>query len=171
MIPFLVEMKAIHDETQVGREWQNDEFDPPTISWNIGINDHTRAVNITPPQSVCTVYFRPMPGQEVDGLIERARSKAAECGIEFDVRINAAAMYVDPTSEYVRECLKLAEREQPQTVSYGTDGAMLGALKKLVVCGPGSIAQAHTRDEWIALEELAAGTALYSRMIQQWCVG
>ena len=124
MIPFLVEMKAIHDETQAAREWQNDDFDPPTISWNIGINDHTRAVNITPPQSVCTVYFRPMPGQQVDGLIERARSKAAECGMEFDLRIKASAMYVDPESDYIGECLKLADRQQPQTVAYGTDGAM-----------------------------------------------
>ncbi|MGH7201381.1 MAG: M20/M25/M40 family metallo-hydrolase, partial [Planctomycetaceae bacterium] len=70
MIPFLVEMKAIHDETLTSPEWRNDEFDPPVISWNIGINDHTRAVNITAPQSVCTVYFRPMPGQDADGLID-----------------------------------------------------------------------------------------------------
>jgi acetylornithine deacetylase len=169
MIPFLVEMKAIHDETQAAAEWQNDEFDPPTISWNIGINDHTRAVNITPPQSICTVYFRPMPGQNVDGLIERARQKADECGLEFDLRIKASALYIDPGSEYVRECLDLAGRDRPKTVAYGTDGAMLGALQKLVVCGPGSIAQAHTRDEWIALEQLEAGTALYARMLQQWC--
>ena len=64
MIPFLAEMKKIHDETMTDPQWQHDEFDPPIISWNIGINDHTAAVNITPPQSICTVYFRPMPGQQ-----------------------------------------------------------------------------------------------------------
>ena len=64
MIPYLAEMKAIYDDTQSDPAWRNDEFDPPTVSWNIGINDHTRAVNITPPQSVCTVYFRTMPGQD-----------------------------------------------------------------------------------------------------------
>ena len=37
----------------------------------------------------------------------------------------------------------------------------------MVVIGPGSIAQAHTQDEWIALEQLEKGVELYSRMIQK----
>jgi acetylornithine deacetylase len=171
MIPFLVEMKAIFDETEADRRWQNPEFDPPTIRWNIGINDHTRAVNITPPQSVCTVYFRPMPGIDADALIARARAKAQECGIEFTVRINAGPLYIDPDSPFVRECLELAGRPRPVTVSYGTDGAMLGELRNLLVCGPGDIAQAHTHDEWIGLDQLERGTDLYARMIRRWCCG
>ena len=42
MIPFLVEMKAIRDETETGTAWADGEFDPPTICLNIGINDHTK---------------------------------------------------------------------------------------------------------------------------------
>lgn len=169
MIPYLVEMKAIFDETETDPRWQNAEFDPPTIRWNIGINDHTRAVNITPPQSVCTVYFRPMPGMDPEPLIARAKKKAAECGIEIVVRINGKPLYIDPAAPFVRECLHLAGRTTPTTVSYGTDGAMLGALKDLLVCGPGDIAQAHTHDEWIALDQLERGTDLYARMIRRWC--
>ena len=169
MIPYLAEMKASHDETERDPAWRTDEFTPPTIRWNIGINDHTRAVNITPPQSVCTVYFRPMPGQNPELLIERARRKAAECGLEFVVRINGKPLYIEPESPFVRECLDLAGRTNATTVSYGTDGAMLGALRDLLVCGPGSIAQAHTHDEWIALDQLQRGTDLYAKMIRHWC--
>lgn len=169
MIPFLVEMKRLHDELESDPLWQNDEFDPPTVSWNIGINDHTRAINITPPQSVCTVYFRPMPGIDADALVERARRAAAECGLEFELRASAPPLYVDPGSEYIRDMLRLAGREAPRTVSYGTDGAMLTALEHLVVFGPGDIAQAHTWDEWIALEQLQRGTELYARAIRRWC--
>ncbi len=169
MIPYLAEMKAIHDETERDPVWRNVEFTPPTIRWNIGINDHTRAVNITPPQSICTVYFRPMPGQKPELLIERARRKAVECGLEFLVRINGKPLYIDPQSPFVRECLELAGRAKATTVSYGTDGAMLGALQDLLVCGPGSIAQAHTHDEWIALEQLESGMELYTKMIRHWC--
>ena len=170
MIPFLVEMKAIHDETERDRHWQNDEFDPPVVSWNIGINDHTRAVNITAPQSICTVYFRPMPGQNPDTLLERARRSAGANGLEFDVISQAGPLYVDPESPFVREMLELAGRERSRTVAYGTDGTMLTALANLVVFGPGSIAQAHTRDEWIALEQLELGTAAFGRAIERWCV-
>jgi len=169
MIPFLVEMKAIHDETESSLEWQNDEFEPPTVSWNILISDHTRAVNITAPQSICQVYFRHMPGQDPDRLLERVQQAADRNSLELDVRIKASPLRVDPESEFVKEVVKLAGRDRARSVSYGTDGAMLGALKKLIVFGPGDIAQAHTHDEWISLEQLDEGTEQYSRLIRHWC--
>ncbi len=86
MIPFLMEMKRIHDETLTDPTWLNAEFDPPGISWNIGVNDFTRAVNITPPQSVCTVYFRPMPGMNPELLLEQAGKLAEQHGLEFQVK-------------------------------------------------------------------------------------
>ncbi len=169
MIPFLVEMKAIHDELERDPAWQNPEFDPPGVSWNIGINDHTAAVNITPPQSVCTVYFRPMPGQDAEVLIARAQAAADRCGVEFQRGHSGRPLYVDPQSAFVQQVLKLAGKPAPRTVAYGTDGAMLGELKNILVCGPGDIAQAHTNDEWISLDQLELGKALYGRLIQHFC--
>jgi acetylornithine deacetylase len=169
MIPFLAEMKAIHDQLQIDPAWQNAEFDPPGVSWNIGINDHTAAINITPPQSVCTVYFRPMPGQDGKILIERARQAAERHGVEFKPGHSGQPLYVDPRSPFVQTVLKLAGKAVPRTVAYGTDGAMFGELKNLLVLGPGDIAQAHTHDEWIELAELERGTVLYSRLIEHFC--
>jgi acetylornithine deacetylase len=126
MIPFLAEMKALHDELERDPAWQNPEFDPPGISWNIGINDHTAAVNITPPQSICTVYFRPTPGQDAEVLMARARTAAERCGIEFKRGHSGRALYVDPQSAFVQEVLHLAGRSAPRTVAYGTDGTMFG---------------------------------------------
>lgn len=169
MIPFLGEMKRIHDETEADPQWQNEEFDPPGVSWNIGINDHTKAINITPPQSVCTVYFRPPPNVDGDALVERARVAAESHGLDFSVRSKGAPLYVDPKSEFVQEMLELSGRTTPRTVCYGTDGAMLRELKQLVVFGPGDIAQAHTHDEWIALEQLDRGTEMFAQAIRRWC--
>jgi acetylornithine deacetylase len=171
MIPFLAEMKSIHDETVTNPKWQNAEFDPPTMCWNIGINDHTHAINITAPQSVCTVYFRKMPGIDVQPLVDRVLAKALDCGIEAVETNYGQPLYVDPRSPYVQECLGLAARDKARTVGYGTDGARLTALGKLIVCGPGSIAQAHTNDEFIELAQLDLGTDLYARMIDRWCCG
>ena len=170
MIPFLSEMKKIHDETEVDLGWQNQEFDPPTITWNIGVNDHTKAINITPPQSVCTVYFRPMPGQDAESLIERSRQAARKSGLEFEEMWSGQPLYVDPGSDFVQEMLSVVEKEKPMTVPYGTDGSMLTALKKLVLFGPGNIAKAHTFDEWVALDQLEKGTEMYSRLIRYWCL-
>ncbi len=169
MIPFLSEMKAIHDELEQAPAWQNADFDPPGVSWNIGINDHTAAINITPPQSICTVYFRPMPNQDAEVLIERARRVAERCGLEFQRGHSGQPLYVDPHSPFVQSVLKLAGKTAPRTVAYGTDGAMFGDLKNILVLGPGNIAQAHTHDEWIELAELERGTALYARLIEHFC--
>ncbi len=170
MIPFLVEMKRIHDEVNANTAWQNVEFTPPTLSWNIGINDHTRAVNITAPQSVCTVYFRPMPGMNVEPLIDRARNAAAANGLDFTLSVRGEPIYTPADAPLIRDALILAERGTSLTVAYATDGAMLGALPQMCVIGPGDIAQAHTNDEWIELDQLERGTGLYSRMIEEWCI-
>jgi acetylornithine deacetylase len=169
MIPFLAEMKALHDELESDPRWRNADFEPPTMSWNIGVNDHTPAVNVTPPQSVCTVYFRPMPGQEADSLLDRARAAAQRYGLEFRQGPRGRPLFVAPQSPYVREVLALAGRERPRTVSYGTDGVMFAEMVNLVVLGPGDIAQAHTWDEWVELEQLELGTALYARLIERYC--
>ena len=169
MIPFLAEMKAIRELTESDPQWLNEEFQPPSITWNIGINDHTAAVNITPPQSVCTVYFRPMPGQDPETLIARCQAAAEQNGIELEMRVRGTPLYVDPQSPFVREVLELAGQTTPQTVAYGTDGVMFTELKKCVVFGPGSIQQAHTHDEWVELDQLSAGTDAYARMIEHWC--
>ena len=169
MIPFLAEMKRIHDETSENPDWQDRAFDPPGISWNIGINDHNAAVNVTAARSVCTVYFRPAPGQSADTLIERSRRAAEQCGLEFELLAAGNPLYVDPESEFVREVLSLTGTREPQTVCYGTDGAVLTDLQNLVVLGPGSIDQAHTHDEWILLDQLERGSQLYAKLIRHWC--
>jgi acetylornithine deacetylase len=169
MIPFLVEMKVIHDELEHDPAWQHAEFDPPGVSWNIGINDHTAAVNITAPQSVCTVYFRPAPGHDPEALIERARGAAERCGVEFRRGHSGRPLYVNPQSPFVQSVLRLAGKQRARTVAYGTDGAMFGELQNILVFGPGDIAQAHTHDEWIGLEQLELGTAMYARLIEQFC--
>ena len=169
MIPYLVEMKKIHDETEADPEWHNNDFDPPTICWNIGINDHTHAVNITAPQSICTVYFRVMPGQDPDVLIDRVAEAASKNGLDFEVAMRSAPVYVEPDSNIVKEALQIAGKQNPRTVSFCTDGAKFTDLKKMIIFGPGNIAQAHTNDEWITLEQLELGAEMYEKLIRHWC--
>lgn len=169
MIPFLAEMKELHDRLQTDPAIRNIEFDPPTPGWNIGINDHTPAVNVTPPQSICTIYYRPMPGDDVAGVMKQVEAAAKRHGLEYRIIRNGAPMYCDPQSPWVTKILEIAGRKKAFTAPYGTDGVMFGQHFPVVVCGPGDIAQAHTVDEWIALEQLNLGVDFYTRVIQQFC--
>jgi acetylornithine deacetylase len=50
---------------------------------------------------------------------------------------------------------------------FATDGGDLATTGlPVVVIGPGDIMQAHTRDEWIALEQLQRGVELYGRLMR-----
>ena len=170
LIPFLTEMKRIHDELRADPRHRNEEFSPPVPGWNIGVNDGNTAVNITAPRSVATVYARLMPGTVVEELVSRVRLAAEANGLELRITGHGRPMYTDPKSDFVRQVLAVAGRERPHTVPYGTDGLCFGEHLPLVVCGPGDIAQAHTADEWIEVDQLEKGTDLYARLIQKFCV-
>jgi len=169
MIPFLHDLRALSLECDMAPEWRDERFDPPVISMNIGINDHTAAINITPPESICTFYFRPMPGQDADRLVDRISSLADRHHLDFELFITSDGLFTDPESEFIRELENLTSTESC-TVPYGTDGSLFGEVQNLAVLGPGDIRQAHTDDEWIALEQLAGGVDLYERLIRRWCV-
>jgi acetylornithine deacetylase len=50
-------------------------------------------------------------------------------------------------------------------VPYGTNAASIAAAGiPTAVLGPGSIAQAHTVDEWIAVEQLELAVEIYYRI-------
>ncbi|MCP4786289.1 MAG: M20 family metallopeptidase [Fuerstiella sp.] len=170
MIPFLSDLRELSLQIEGQAAWQDDRFQPPTINMNIGINDHTGALNITPAQSVCTVYFRTMPSIDSPGLVDQIRSLAERHGLEFQMMFQGESLFTDPQSAYVAELLDVTKTDASQTVAYGTDGSCLTELKDIVVLGPGDIRQAHTDDEWVSLDQLQKGTDLYGSLIQRWCL-
>lgn len=169
MIPFLAEMKAIHDEVESDQKWQNDLFDPPSLTWNINIKDDSPALNVTAGKSKCQMYLRPMPGIDVEPLIARVRLAGEKTGVKVRVNQWGNTFFTSPGSEFVQESLKLAHRPKSKTVSYGTDGGIFTEIADKIVFGPGSIDQAHTVNEWISLEQLSLGTDMYAKMIRHWC--
>ncbi|MBM3276512.1 MAG: M20/M25/M40 family metallo-hydrolase [Candidatus Handelsmanbacteria bacterium] len=171
MIPFLQEMRTIYDLVLRSRKYRNAEFSPAHSEWSIGINDYNIATNVTPVQSVCTISYRPMPGTEVDELIERTRQSAKKHGLRFAVKFDGKPVYTPKDAPLVRTALQLSGTRASSTVPYGTDGlAFASRMKNLVVLGPGDIAQAHTVDEWVEIEQLHRAVDLYSRFIDHVCV-
>ncbi len=170
MIPFLNVMYEIYRETLTDPTWSHHAFDPPLISWNIGINDFTYASNIAPERSVCTVSFRPMPDQPIEQLMERVKTAAEENGLILEIDHAAPPFFVPAEAPHIHEMLKYTGQKHAKTVSYASDAAMFGDLKRMVICGPGDIVQAHTDDEWIAIDQLEKGTQLYSKLIKEICL-
>ena len=169
LIPFLNEISNIRREMETQPEWRDDRFSPPTPSLNIVIKDTNTGLNITSARSECLVYFRPMPGQNADGMVQRLKELAESHGLKFELLFAGTPLYTDPETPFIRELLDLTSLSSSRTVAYGTDGGVFTELSNIAVFGPGDIAQAHTDNEWIALDQLEKGTALYERAIRRWC--
>jgi acetylornithine deacetylase len=73
---------------------------------------------------------------------------------------------MDADSPALRLARAITGANQTEAVSYGTEaGHFQQAGIPAVICGPGSIDQAHRPDEFVALSELAACEAFLHKVI------
>ena len=74
-----------------------------------------------------------------------------------------AARLFEAASDVVRPCALVG-------VPYGTDAAFYASTGvPSVVFGPGSIAQAHTADEWVELNQVQEAAEVYYRFVKSFC--
>lgn len=170
LIPFLNEMLKLDLELKNGPKYRNEAFVPPHPTLNIVFSDGESASNITVPKSQATINCRPMPGQNWDPVLNRVKKLAKKYRIKVDISRNLIPLSTPADSRVVREALNITGKRKPKTASYGTDGMVFSNNMELVVLGPGNIAQAHTTEEWIALEQLQKGIAVFTEMVKRFCI-
>jgi acetylornithine deacetylase len=169
----------IDDLATIHREAAADpRFTPPYTTFNLATVQGGQAINIVPRRAELTWEYRPVPADDSDDLrdeVERfareevlPRLRAATGVGEITFRSDAAAVGLDaevdgPAERLVRE---LTGYDGPgRTVPFGTDGGHFQvAGLSTVVCGPGSIDQAHQPDEWIEIEQLEACAGFVERL-------
>jgi len=168
LIPLLPVLLEIQQQCENDPLLQNHDFDPPTLSWNIVLRNEPFASNVTPSLAEAIVFLRPMPNVDHEPLVSRVEQEAATLGLECKRGEGALPLSISQSSDAILTMLRLTAQNHSSTVCYATDGGVLQRLQQLVVCGPGSIEQAHRSDEWISLEQLSLGTDLYYRAFQHW---
>ena len=98
-------------------------------------------------------------------LLPEMRAVAADASIVTSTRSDARYLQSDPGSEAELLVKRLAGNNHTEAVSYATDG---GYFQKqgwpTVICGPGSIEQAHKPDEFIRVADLADCVAFLDRL-------
>lgn len=169
LVPLLQLLLRQCEKTREDSQYQHDAFDPPTLSWNFGVSDRMTTVNVTPGRSTAWLSYRPMPGIDADDLISELVDLANRQGLQIEAFSGCGPVWTDPGAACVKTFCELAG-VQPTTACYGTDGGVFSELEQRIVCGPGSIEQAHTTDEWIEIDQLRKGIDLYRKAIKHWCV-
>lgn len=120
-------------------------------------------VNIVPDFCTATVDIRYLPGDEaiLDRVSRRLRGVCPDVGIE-----NSAShpMETDPSHPVIR-VLESCGSRCVGAPWFSDAGVFAATGVPSIALGPGSIAQAHTRDEWLAVADLEKGVDFFRRFL------
>jgi acetylornithine deacetylase len=88
---------------------------------------------------------------------ETAMKKVApDAGFRFETICEIPSFLSSASEPVTRLAQRLANEQRTTLVAFGTEaGIFKSAGIPTVVCGPGSITQAHQPDEYVTLEQLA----------------
>jgi len=171
----LAELARMEEELKTST--RNPRFDPPWTTLQVTQIEGGTASNIVPVPCWFGWETRALPGFDPMTLDRRLKAYAAEkclpemrrAAPEADIKIAAsnsvAAFAADAKSGIVPLTLKLAGQNDTFAVSYCTEaGLFQDGGAPAVVIGPGDIAQAHTPNEFIRIEELAKCLTFLGRL-------
>ncbi len=181
-VTLMAELYRIREE-MIARGDATGRFDPPHTTVHIGEVHGGTARNIL--AKLCSFYweFRGVPGLDPDEIpsrlerharevvVPRLTAKGNALSVETICEVAVPGLAPDPGSAAETLALRLAGHNRPVTVPYGSEaGHFQLAGLPTIVCGPGSIDQAHQPDEFITFEEIDKGSA-FMRSLAQWCAG
>src|SRR6478752_7743872 len=142
-------------------------FDVPFSTASVGQFHGGIADNVVPRDAEFRYEFRDLPTADARAMqaqvLEYARSLepgmqkvAAGTGFRFETICEIPSFLGSAQDDVTRLAQRLAGEPRTTNVAFGTEaGIFKNAGIRTVVCGPGSIVQAHQPDEFVSLEQLA----------------
>lgn len=142
-------------------------FDPPWTTINTGALSGGVAHNVIPGKARLDWEMRPVQPGDADfvkadlkrfceeDLLPRMRAVSPAADIVTEVVGEVAGLVPATENEAKAIVMELTGANGAGTVPFGTEAGLFQALgMSVVVCGPGSIEQAHKPDEFLALDQL-----------------
>jgi acetylornithine deacetylase len=155
----------------------DEAFDVPYTTCTVNLVSGGIAINTVPAE--CTVHFefRSIGAVDPEALLERFRAEADRieqlmqqenpaAGVEVAITARAPGLDTPADAEVLDLVAGWGGEPTPDKVTYGTEAGLFDqAGIPTVVCGPGDIAQAHSPDEFVALEQIARCEGLIDAVI------
>ena len=172
---FVAMLDSVWDELRADPD---PRFDPPHSTVQATVVGGGTAVNILAKEADVTWEYRCLPDRDPQKILDRVeqratgeilpkyRARATEAA--FQTRIHAVypGLRMDEDSPAVRLAREITGANQVEAVSYGTEAGHFQSYGiPAVICGPGSIEQAHRPDEFVALSELDSCAAFLRKVI------
>lgn len=154
-------------------------YDPPYTTVHTGVIRGGTALNIVPKDCSFEFEFRNLPQHDAEELMAEVRGFAQDLvpemlmvdpatGIMFDEYNTTAGLLTRDDDEAAILACQLSGSNGTGKVSFTTEAGLFHqAGVPTVVCGPGSIDQAHKPDEFIELEQVAQCEAFLRRLMDR----
>jgi acetylornithine deacetylase len=115
------------------------------------------------PQVVLGPFFA-----EIAALDTALKARAPEAGVEIEMLSNVPPFAPEPDGAAESFARRLAgDNGPPRAVSFATEaGQFQRAGLSTVLCGPGSIEQAHQPDEFVEISQMERGAAFMRRLVE-----
>ncbi len=154
------------------------DFDPSWTTITVGEIGGGTAPNILARECRFVFDVRTVPGNNPDAMlapffaeVERVNRKlsalGSECGVVVDLRADAPPLQVVRDSSAELFMRKLTGDNALRVAAYATEaGQFQKAGFPAVICGPGSVEQAHQPDEFLAISEMEKGLVVFRRFLE-----
>ena len=154
-------------------------FDIPFTTVHTGVIQGGTALNIVPRDCSFEFEFRHLPAHDPRALFAEAERFARqdlepamqavrpETGFRFEERSSFPGLATDEDAEITELCKAATGANGTSKVAFGTEAGLFEAGGiPTIVCGPGSIDQAHKPNEFIALDQIAQCEAFLERVLE-----
>lgn len=175
----LVEWHRLTMAEEAARAEPGCPYDPPYTTLHVGTIEGGTAGNITARDCHFQTDIRILPGQTEAEWDSRYRAFAAaveaemkarrpECFVDVSERMVVPPLEAEPEGQAEALARRLTGDNSTNVVSYQTEaGHFQRAGISTVICGPGSIEQAHQANEYITVEQFEAGARFIRDLIAE----
>ncbi|MGI9015418.1 MAG: acetylornithine deacetylase [Phycisphaerales bacterium] len=140
-----------------------DAFGMKGLRFNTGVIEGGLKANMIASRARVVFGMRPRPGDDANVLLKVLCNLGEGKHAEWTQRYCLPSLIPTDASVAAARALNLQIAEP---VDFGTEAALFAAAGlPAIVLGPGNIAQAHTADEWVAIEQLERACTLYSQVM------
>lgn len=152
-------------------------FEPPWTTLNIGALNGGEVHNVIAPRAEVLWEMRPVQSSDADFvketlatycndvLLPAMRSIHPDARIETEVIGEVEGLIPTEPNEARRIVSELTGANTADVVSFGTEAGIFQSMgMDVVICGPGSIDQAHKADEFLAVEQLDQCLTMLDRL-------
>lgn len=157
------------------------DFDVPHTTAHTGVVQGGTALNIVPKECWFDFEFRYLPGQDPDALVSEVRRYAEtallpemrrvqpDTGFSWEEISGFPGLSIDEDTEVALLAKSAAgDNAAAGKVAFGTEAGLFQAAGiPTIVCGPGSIDQAHKPDEFVSLEQVALCEDFLRRLVDR----